>query len=105
MILEDKDWKHYTSKLTIPISYLRMYHVPYLRVLTFRLGKYCTNTFSCRHIQYYSHDCLGIAINGVLGPYSAPVRLTGTGTSWANEINFVMNHAPGAGSIARPVDQ
>ena len=23
----------------------------------------------------------------------------------ANEMNFVMNHAPGAGSIARPVDQ
>ena len=27
------------------------------------------------------------------------------GTTWANEINFVMNHAPGAGSITRPVDQ
>ena len=27
------------------------------------------------------------------------------GTTWANEMNFVMNHATGAGSIARPVDQ
>ena len=26
-------------------------------------------------------------------------------TTWANEMNFVMNHAPGAGSIARPVGQ
>ena len=25
-------------------------------------------------------------------------------TAWANEMN-VMNHAPGTGSIARPVDQ
>ena len=24
--------------------------------------------------------------------------------TWANEMNFVMNHAPGAGSIARRVD-
>ena len=30
---------------------------------------------------------------------------TGPGTTWANEINFDMNHAPGAGSIPRPVDQ
>ena len=27
------------------------------------------------------------------------------GTTWVNEMNFVMTHAPGAGSIARPVDQ
>ena len=26
-------------------------------------------------------------------------------SAWANEMNFVMNHAPGAGSLARPVDQ
>ena len=26
-------------------------------------------------------------------------------TTWAIEINFVMNHAPGAGLIALPVDQ
>ena len=30
-----------------------------------------------------------------------PVRLyTGPGISWVNEMNFVVNHAPGAGSIA-----
>ena len=29
---------------------------------------------------------------------------TGPGTTWANEMNFGMNHAPGAGLIARPVD-
>ena len=26
------------------------------------------------------------------------------GTTWANEVNFGINHAPGAGSISRPVD-
>ena len=26
-------------------------------------------------------------------------------TTWANEMNFGMNHAPGAGSIYRPIDQ
>ena len=37
-------------------------------------------------------------MNGVLGHYSA---LQGyTGTTWANEMNFVMDHFPGAGSIA-----
>ena len=30
--------------------------------------------------------------------------VTGPGITWANEMNLVMNHAPGAGSIARPVD-
>ena len=27
------------------------------------------------------------------------------GTTWVNEMHFVTNHAPGAGSIAGPVDQ
>ena len=40
--------------------------------------------------------------NGVLAHDSTLVR---PGTTLANEMNFVMNHAPGAGSIARPVDQ
>ena len=30
---------------------------------------------------------------------------TGPVTTWANEMNFVMNLVPGAGSIVRPVDQ
>ena len=30
---------------------------------------------------------------------------TGAMTIWVNEMNFVMNHAPDAGSTARPVDQ
>ena len=42
---------------------------------------------------------------GVLGHDSALWAYTGPETNWANDINFVMNHAPGAGSIARPVDQ
>ena len=35
---------------------------------------------------------------GVLGHNSAL-------TTWANEMNFVVNHVPGVGSIAQPVDQ
>ena len=38
-------------------------------------------------------------MNGVLGHDSGFVRLFGPGTTWANERNFVVNHAPGAGSI------
>ena len=42
-------------------------------------------------------------MNGILGNDSA---LQGhTGTTWTNEMNLVMNHAPGAGLIAPPVDQ
>ena len=36
---------------------------------------------------------------GVLSHDSALSRYTGPGTTWANEMNFVMTHAPGAGSI------
>ena len=42
---------------------------------------------------------------GVLGHDSALKGYTGPGTTWANEMNFVMNLAPGTGSIARPVGQ
>ena len=40
--------------------------------------------------------------------YASILRLegyTGPGKTWTNEMNFVMNHAPGARSIARPVNQ
>ena len=40
---------------------------------------------------------------GVLGHDSILVRLYWAGTTWANEVNLVMNYAPGAGSIARHV--
>ena len=43
-------------------------------------------------------------MNGVLGHSSAWQGYTGPGTTCANEMNYVMNHAPGAGSLARPVD-
>ena len=35
---------------------------------------------------------------------SALKGYTGPGTTWVNKRNFVMNHAPGAGLIAEPVD-
>ena len=40
-------------------------------------------------------------MNGVFkGHYSALVRLYWAVDTWAKGINFVMKHAPGAGSIA-----
>ena len=45
-----------------------------------------------------------IEMNGVIGHDSALQGLTREMATWANEINFDMNHAPGVGLIARPVD-
>ena len=42
-------------------------------------------------------------MNGVLGNISAMQGYTRLGKSWANEMNFDMNHVPGAGMIATPV--
>ena len=44
-------------------------------------------------------------MNGVLSHDSALQSYTGPGATWANEMNFGMNHAPCAGSIAQPVAQ
>ena len=41
----------------------------------------------------------------VLGHDSALQGYTRPGTTWANEMSFIMDHVPVAGSIARPVDQ
>ena len=43
----------------------------------------------------YIHTCI----------HTYCVRRTGPGTTWVNEINFFMIHAPSAGSIPRSVDQ
>ena len=42
-------------------------------------------------------------MNGVLGHDSA--LYTRPGTTWANEMNFVMNHAPHAESIVGQVNK
>ena len=42
---------------------------------------------------------------GVLGHDSALKGCIGPETTWANEINFVKNHAPSAEPLTRPVDQ
>ena len=42
---------------------------------------------------------------GVLGQDNALVTLYWAGDNYAHEMNFVINHAPGARSIARIVDQ
>ena len=40
----------------------------------------------------------------VLGYNAALQGYTRPGKIWVNEMNFSVNHAPDAGSIARPVD-
>ena len=40
-----------------------------------------------------------------LRPRFCTVRLYWAEDNLANEMNFVTNHAPGAGTLARPVDQ
>ena len=44
-------------------------------------------------------------MTGVLGHDSALGRLSFAGDNLGYVMNFVMNHAPGAGSTAGPVDQ
>ena len=41
----------------------------------------------------------------VLGHISALCSYTGPGKTWATEMNFVLNHAPSAGSITHPAYQ
>ena len=52
------------------------------------------HTFHCQQILMRSR------MIGVLGHDSALLGYTGPETTWANEMIFVMNHAPGAGSIS-----
>ena len=42
---------------------------------------------------------------GILIQASALPYYTRPETTWTNEMNVVLNHAPGAGSIAGPVGQ
>ena len=44
-------------------------------------------------------------MSGVLSHGSALKGYTGPGTTWANKMKLVMNHAPGAGLITQPIDQ
>ena len=46
-----------------------------------------------------------IEMNGVSHHDAALLGYIEPGTTWADEMNFVVNHAPGAGSITRRVDQ
>ena len=44
-------------------------------------------------------------MNSVLSHNSALQGYTGPGITWTNDTIFFFNHAPGAGSIVRPVDR
>ena len=76
------------------------------RAVTHRLASGVAACLATRapSVMLVSGVANGVAneMNGVLGYDSALVRLC---WAWANEMNFVMNHVAGAGSIARPVDQ
>ena len=56
----------------------------------------------CKH-NVLLHIRTKLQMNGVLGHDSALQVYAGLETTWANEMNLVLNHAPGAGPIARPV--
>ena len=43
-------------------------------------------------------------MNGVLSHDSELQGYTESGTTWANEMNFVLTYPPSAGSIAQPVN-
>ena len=43
-------------------------------------------------------------MNGIQGHNSPLHCYTETETTWANEMYYGVNHAPGAGLITRPVD-
>ena len=43
-------------------------------------------------------------MNGVLGQDAVLQEYTAPGKTWDNELNFGMNHGPGARLIPRPVD-
>ena len=59
----------------------------------------CVITVMCAFKNYTSQK------SRLPGQWFCTVRLYWTRETWAIEINFNMNHAPGAGSIIRPVDQ
>ena len=48
---------------------------------------------------------IGQRLIAVLGHNSVLKGYTGPGITWPNEMNFVMNHAPDEGLIARPIRQ
>ena len=77
------------------------------------------HTWSCSHCRDKRHHsdkvncCIRLCLQNkyplykwlVFKPRFCTVRLCWAGKTWANEMNFVMNHAPGAGSNAQPADQ
>ena len=54
------------------------------------------------HIKYSTNSLpVSDEMNGILRHDSAVQGYTGPGSTWTNEMNFVMNHALGARSITR----
>ena len=56
-----------------------------------------------KHSQNF--DTIIFYICGVLGHILHCQGYTGPWIFWANQMNLIMKHAPGAGSIAQPIDQ
>ena len=68
----------------------------------------CCSTYCVLHLWQASADLvkyssLSLLQNEMIGALGLE-GYTGPRTTWANEMSFVVKHAPGAGFIARPVD-
>ena len=89
---------HALSHIMIMKSYRRIFEST---AQTSQIFKCVTHILS-PHVETLLYSCDAInEMIGVLCHDSALVRLY-----WAGDnLNFATNHAPGAGSIARPVDQ
>ena len=70
-----------------------------------RLPYWGLSTLTRKSAFPYSSGTLNKQMNGVLDHDAALKGYTGPGITWANEMNFVWNHASGAASIARPIAQ
>ena len=78
----------------------------------------CANPdFACSILQYISKVHSGVLMHGrigrkkiwnkmnsVSGLDSAVWGYTGSGSIWATDLNFSLNHASDAGSISQPID-
>ena len=70
-------------------------------------GSYFDQKFSYTNntiIQVIGAQIFTIEMNAVLGHNSTLYGYTGLGTIWTNEMYFGMNHPPGSGSVAWPVN-
>ena len=74
-------------------------------VFQYLITRAAHQTVKIRHTILIYHQNHQKRMYSIPGHKSALLGYTDPGTSWAKEIILGVNHAPDAGSIARPVDQ